>query len=128
MEALIFLAVVTAVVGMIVSVFKLNRWCLETYDYKPFSLTNFLLVLPGYLLLFIAVVAYSHVSLLNIWVLCVAALISWIILLGVIARRSSIWVGIYSLLVMLIAWLPVIVLFMLKNDGANQRHHQRTAR
>lgn len=128
MEALIIIGVLLAVVGMVVSVFRLNRWCEETYQYKPFSVANFLLVLPGYLLIFGALVFKENSSHLNAVVMFSAALISWLMLLVVIIRRSTWWIGIYSVFVMLIAWLPIIVLFMLKNDGANQRHHQRGGR
>ena len=125
MEALLILLCVALLVGMVVSVFRCNAWSQARYEYKPFSWLNFLAVLPGYLLFFAGLFFQESDSATNAAVIFVAMLGYWGVMTFRIAQRCHPGLAVYSMFVMIVAWLPIIMIFLLRNDAAGQKHRQQ---
>ena len=121
MEALLILLALLAVAAVVASVFKINAYAEAQYAYKPFAVGNFFAVLPAYLLAMGGMMFSGQGSALNAWVMWGAAVLYLLFLLVRLVRRTDFMVALYSLTLMVLAWLPILVLFFLHQDSKRRK-------
>ena len=122
MEALLLLGIVLGIAGMIASVFKINAYAEATYHYKPFSIGNFMAVLPGYALAIAGFMFTESSDPMNSIIMYVACAAYAIFLLVRLATRTSLGIALYSITLMAIGWLPILIfLFLRMSPGQDKR-------
>jgi len=124
MAAIALLAIILLITGMVASIFKLNAHTDQTYQYKPFSLKNFVAILPAYLLGFVGLLFQENASTLNAVVMYVAGSAYLLYLVRNLALKTNLSIAVYSVFVMVVAWAPILLLFLLRQDAKNKRGHR----
>lgn len=124
MTAIALLAIILLIAGMVASIFKLNAHADQTYQYKPFSLKNFFAILPAYLLGFVGLLFQESASTLNAIVMYVAGSAYLLYLVRNLAQKTNLGIAVYSVFVMVVAWAPILLLFLLRQDAKNKRGHR----
>ena len=124
MAAIALLAIILLIAGMVASIFKLNAHADHIYQYKPFSLKNFFAILPAYLLGFVGMLFQENASTLNAVVMYVASSAYLLYLVRNLALKTNLSIAVYSVFVMVVAWAPILLLFLLRQDAKNKRGHR----
>lgn len=124
MQALILIIIVLVIAGMIASVFKINAYAEAKYQYKPFSLGNFMAVLPGYALAIGGGMFKDSSDPMNSFVMFLVCAVYLTTQLIRLSKKTDFGVALYSLVVMAIGWLPILIfLFLRMSPGQPKRHH-----
>ena len=121
---LVLAAIILLIAGMLASIFKLNAHADQTYHYKSFSLKNFFAILPAYLLGFAGLLFQENASTLNAIVMYAAGIAYLLYLIGQLAKKTNPGIALYSVFVMAVAWAPLLLLFLLRQDAKNKRGHR----
>ncbi len=124
MTAIALLATILLIAGMVASIFKINGHADQTYQYKPFSLKNFFAILPAYLLGFVGMLFQENASTLNAVVMYVASSAYLLYLVRSLAQKTNLGIAVYSVFVMVVAWAPILLLFLLRQDAKSKRGHR----
>lgn len=124
MTAIALLTIILLIAGMVASIFKLNAHADLTYQYKPFSLKNFFAILPAYLLGFVGMLFQENASTLNAVVMYVASSAYLLYLVRNLAIKTNLGIAVYSVFVMVVAWAPILLLFLLRQDAKSKRGHR----
>ena len=121
MLAGIIVGVLAMIIVMVVSVFKLNRYCAEKYEYRPFSFGKAFLMLAALVLAIVGIVwaanagpkdSHMHFDTNAITFLITSAVLAFFVFVR-ISGKTNILIGAYATLVLLVGCVFVVALMFL---------------
>lgn len=113
------------VIGLFFIAVRTNQYAVANYGYTPFTLSNFLSVLPAYILAFIGFGFTHHSDPWNKGIFYAVTVIYIVVWLVRMTKRSDIGVAMMTLVLMAIAWLPIIAFVLIQMGGRDSERPHR---